>query len=125
MVDRAKVFQIDENASTIIIGNPFIADAAMHNGNTVVITGKSYGTTNLVILDSNNNPIVDEVISVTAANTDGVVSVFRNAARQTFSCQPNCQPALQLGDQTETFDATAQQAVTRNDLAVGAATGQN
>ncbi|MEP3467767.1 MAG: pilus assembly protein N-terminal domain-containing protein, partial [Parasphingorhabdus sp.] len=60
-VDRAKVFQIEDGASAVIVGNPFIADVAMFDQNTVVITGKSYGTTNLVILDSNKNPIVDEI----------------------------------------------------------------
>lgn len=79
-VDRAKVFRIEDGAAAVIVGNPFIADVAMFDQNTVVITGKSYGTTNLVILDGDNKPIVDEVITVKASDDD-VVSVYRKASR--------------------------------------------
>lgn len=122
MVDRAKVFRIQEPASTVIVGNPFIADVAMHDATTVVITGKSYGSTNLVILDDNNEPIIDEVITVKAAG-EGTVLVHRNSARQSYSCAPECEPTLRLGDKPENFDAVAEQATKRNALAVKAAGG--
>ncbi|MEM9633200.1 MAG: pilus assembly protein N-terminal domain-containing protein [Pseudomonadota bacterium] len=121
-VDRAKVFRIDDDASAVIVGNPFIADVAMFDQNTVVITGKSYGTTNLVILDANSKPIVDEVITVRASESD-VVSVYRNAARSTLSCNPICEPTLRLGDSEGAFNSTAEQATARNDLAIKAAGG--
>ncbi|WP_417671023.1 pilus assembly protein N-terminal domain-containing protein [Roseibium sp.] len=121
-VDRAKVFRIEEPASTVIVGNPFIADVAMHDRNTVVVTGKAYGTTNLLILDAANEPIIDEVIVVTASNEDSV-SVTRRNLRTTYSCVPNCQPTLRLGDGKDAFDQVAQQSSTRNNLAVQAAGG--
>jgi Flp pilus assembly secretin CpaC len=119
-VDRAKVFRIKEPASTVIVGNPFIADVSMHDHFTVVVTGKSYGSTNLVILDDKGEPIIDEVIIVRASE-DNVVSVTRNALRQTYSCSPVCEPTLRLGDSQAAFDTYAQQATTRNDLAEKAA----
>lgn len=121
-VDRAKIFRVEDGAAAVIVGNPFIADVAMFDQNTVVITGKSYGTTNLVILDQDNKPIVDEVITV-GASADGVVSVYRNSARATLSCSPDCAPTLRLGDATETFNDTATQATSRNKLAEDAAAG--
>lgn len=123
-VDRAKVFRIDDGASAVIVGNPFIADVAMFDQNTVVITGKSYGTTNLVILDSNNKPIVDEVITVRASEDD-VVSVYRKSARVTLSCHPMCEPTLRLGDHVDSFKEAAEQATARNTLAIEAAGGKN
>ena len=119
-VDRAKIFQVEDGAAAVIVGNPFIADVAMVDQNTVVITGKSYGTTNLVILDQDNKPIVDEVIQVRASE-QGVVSVYRNSARATLSCSPVCEPTLRLGDAEETFQNTATQATSRNQLAEKAA----
>ncbi|MEP2705796.1 MAG: pilus assembly protein N-terminal domain-containing protein [Roseibium sp.] len=121
-VDRAKVFQIEDGAAAVIVGNPFIADVSMFDKNTVVITGKSYGTTNLVILDSNNKPIVDEVITVRASDND-IVSIYRKSSRTTFSCHPNCEPTLRLGDADGAFKAAAEQASSRNELAVEAAGG--
>ncbi|GGB57376.1 hypothetical protein GCM10011316_31840 [Roseibium aquae] len=119
-IDRAKVFRIQEPASTVIIGNPFIADVAMHDDTTVVITGKSYGTTNLIILDEDSTPIIDELITVQAADENDV-TVVRKTVRQTFSCTPNCQPVIRLGDGPDAFTATAEQAAERNDLATQAA----
>lgn len=121
-VDRAKVFRIEDGAAAVIVGNPFIADVAMFDQNTVVITGKSYGTTNLVILDGDNKPIVDEVITVKASDDD-VVSVYRKASRESLSCNPACEPVLRLGDSIEAFKETADQASARNDLATKAAGG--
>jgi Flp pilus assembly secretin CpaC len=123
-VDRAKVFRIEEPASTVIIGNPFIADVSMHDRYTVVVTGKAYGTTNLVILDEKNEPIIDEVIIVKASGDD-VVSVTRNTARTTYSCAPTCEPTLRLGDGKEAFSAIAEQSTVRNELAVQAAGTEN
>jgi len=122
-VDRAKVFRIEDGASAVIVGNPFIADVAMFDENTVVITGKSYGTTNLVILDVNSKPIVDEVITVSGSDED-VVSVYKKSARVTMSCNPTCEPTLRLGDANEAFSQTAEQANVRNELATAAATGK-
>jgi Flp pilus assembly secretin CpaC len=119
-VDRAKVFRIDEAASTVVVGNPFIADVALHDRFTVVVTGKSYGSTNLVILDDKGSPIIDEVITVRASE-DNIVSVTRNAARQTYSCAPHCEPVLRVGDNKEIFDSVAGQATIRNKLAEEAA----
>ncbi len=121
-VDRAKVFRIEDGATAVIVGNPFIADVSMFDQNTVVVTGKSYGTTNLVILDENNKPIVDEVITVRASEDD-VVSVYRKAARVTLSCNPVCEQTLRLGDSEDAFKSVAEQAEARNTLAVSAANG--
>ena len=50
-VDRARVMKLPERVATIIIGNPLIADAALQSGGVLVITGKGYGTTNMLALD--------------------------------------------------------------------------
>ncbi|MBG6145860.1 MAG: pilus assembly protein N-terminal domain-containing protein [Roseibium album] len=119
-VDRAKIFRIDDGASAVIVGNPFIADVSMFDENTVVITGKSYGTTNLVILDSNSKPIVDEVITVRASEDD-VVAVYRKSLRSTMSCNPSCEPTMRLGDDVNAFNGIAEQANSRNSMAASAA----
>lgn len=122
-VDRAKVFRIDDGASAVIVGNPFIADVSMFDENTVVITGKTYGTTNLVILDADNKPIVDEVITVKASDED-VVAVYRKAERVTMSCTPVCEPMLRLGDSEDAFKSAADQATSRNEMSITAARGK-
>ena len=50
-MNQAKIVKLSRAADTIIIGNPEIADASVQDASTVVLTGKGFGVTNLVILD--------------------------------------------------------------------------
>ena len=89
-VDQARVVKLARPADTIIVGNPEIADAAVQDASTVVLTGKGFGVTNLVILDRDGAAIVDEqvVVSRTSANA---VNVYRRAELQALSCSPYCE----------------------------------
>ena len=103
VVDRAKVMRISRPADIVIIGNPAIADATIQDSRTLIITGRSYGTTNLIVLDSAGQAIADETLTVLSSNDD-VVTVFRRASRQTLSCTPDCSPALSIGDSGDIFE---------------------
>lgn len=109
VVNRAKVFRIEEPAKTIIIGNPMIADVVMNDPTTLVITGKSYGTTNLVILGADGQPIIDEIVTVLQPET-GLVTVQRSAQRYSYNCSPTCQPTVNMGDQDDFYKQTSEQA---------------
>jgi Flp pilus assembly secretin CpaC len=50
-LDQAKVLKLPEKTATLVVGNPLIADVAVQPGGIMVVTGKSYGVTNLVALD--------------------------------------------------------------------------
>ena len=63
-VNHAKIIKLAEPASTVIIGNNAIADATVKDALTLVLTGRQFGTTNLVILDEDGEPIVDERLVV-------------------------------------------------------------
>lgn len=116
LLDHAKVIRLPERTQTVIVGNPFIADVTVQRNGIVVITGKSYGATNLIALDSQGLLLAESMVSVQAP-TDSVVVVQRGLARETYSCTPNCQPALRLGDSDQFFGAVGSQATSRNNLA--------
>ncbi|MEZ5841263.1 MAG: pilus assembly protein N-terminal domain-containing protein [Hyphomicrobiales bacterium] len=115
VVDRAKILRLTEPAGTIVLGNPAIADATMPDDRTLVLTGKSYGSTNLVILDGEGRQIADEVILVRAPQ-DAVVTVYKGVNRETLSCAPVCQQTATVGDKTEVFTLINSQTQTRNTL---------
>ncbi len=121
VVDHAKVMQVSRPADIVIIGNPAIADATIQDNRTLIITGRSFGTTNLIVLDSDGKPIADEVITVAAPN-DQVVTVFRRANRQSYSCTPECAPILMVGDNVDVFDSVNQQIQAHGSLTDTAAT---
>ncbi len=116
-LDQAKLLRLPDRVSTIIIGNPAIADGTLQTGGLLVVTGKGYGTTNLMVLDSRGTVIAEHTITVSAP-THGV-TVFRGADRETLSCAPNCQRTLVPGDAQGVFESVVQQNSTRNGLSTG------
>jgi len=96
-VNMARILRIDAPAATVIIGNPGVADVTIQDPQTLVLTGKSYGQTNLIILDGKGNPIADTMIQVTQDLAD-VVTVYMGSARQSYSCEPTCQSIIMMGD---------------------------
>ncbi|VAW21923.1 hypothetical protein MNBD_ALPHA12-1411 [hydrothermal vent metagenome] len=99
-VNMARLLRISSPAETIIIGNPGIADVTIQDAKTLILTGRSYGTTNLIVLDGAGNPIVDTMIEV-VQKQGGIVTVFQGSARTTLACAPECQPMIMLGDNTD------------------------
>ncbi|KQQ56557.1 hypothetical protein ASF69_17635 [Rhizobium sp. Leaf311] len=89
-MNHARVLKLDRPVSKVIIGNSKVADATVADARTIVLTGRSFGTTNLVLLDAQGNAIVDErvIVSIDEGNT---VRVFRQTARTVLSCTPNCE----------------------------------
>jgi Flp pilus assembly secretin CpaC len=50
-IDFAKILKIDRQPETIVIGNPGIADTTVGDEETLILTGKAAGTTNLIVFD--------------------------------------------------------------------------
>lgn len=115
-VDRAKVIRLPERTQTVVVGNPAIADLAIQKSGVVVVTGKSYGVTNLIALDQTGNLLAESTVSVTAPS-DGIMVVQRGFDRQSYSCTPNCQPSVVLGDSQSYFAENRGQADARNQFA--------
>jgi hypothetical protein len=118
VMDRAKVMRISSPAETVIVGNPGIADAIIHDRQTLIITGRMVGLTNLVILDAKGQPIADETISVEKIQS-GLVTVQRGANRASYFCTPHCASMLEVGDARESFDTALQQIRQRDSLGSG------
>jgi Flp pilus assembly secretin CpaC len=103
-VDQAQVLRLDEPASSIIIGNPMIADVTIHDDKMLVITGISYGSTNLIILDSEGREIVSKQLEVRLSGLSQM-TVQRGGNRYSYACAPKCEPVLAIGDDKDQFDA--------------------
>ena len=118
-VDNAKVMRLPEKTQTVIVGNPLIADVTLQKNGVLVLTGKSFGATNLIALDAGGAMIAETMIRVEASQAS-VVTVQRGPTeRNSYSCTPVCQPSVQLGDTAEYFGQVSGQADQRRKLAVG------
>ena len=115
-VDQAKIIQLPEKTSTIIIGNPIVADVTLLKGSAnMVLTGKGFGETNLIALDSKGNSLGESTIRV-MTGFKGLV-VQRGGDRESYSCLPRCQPVVVLGDTSKFMGDTGAQIQSHQSLA--------
>ena len=110
--DQSQLLQMPRAVSEIIIGNPSIADVSVQSGNMLVITGKTFGITNIIALDSDKNVIQDQRV-VVERDERGIVNVSRAGQRQSFSCTPNCAPTITIGDEAAYFNQVVQSSTTK------------
>lgn len=116
-VDQAHIMRLPDKVATIVIGNPLIADASLQSGGILVVTGKSFGSTNLLALDRAGKTILDTTIQVMGPPGGDLVVVYRGVDRESYSCTPECAPRITLGDNLKYFGETMQQAGARNSQA--------
>jgi Flp pilus assembly secretin CpaC len=85
IVDFAAILYVDGGMTVIAIGNPAIADANLLNERTLLVTGHSAGTTNVIALDDAGRVLADVMVQV-SAQKPGTVSVRRGTQVEVHSC---------------------------------------
>jgi hypothetical protein len=118
VIDQAQIVKLPDRVGTIVVGNPLIADVSVQSGGMLVVTGKGYGRTNIIVLDRGGNVLVERVVQVRGPG-DNVVVVYRGGDRESYSCAPKCERRITLGDAPTYFDATLNQAGNRVGQAMG------
>lgn len=107
-LDYARIVKIPPGAQTLVIGNPLIADVTMlRNSQLMVITGKSFGTTNLIVLDRTGAQVGESIVTVVPAEDKLVVQ--RGPHRESYACNPRCAPAVDLADDQQYMNTIAEQ----------------
>jgi Flp pilus assembly secretin CpaC len=116
-LDQAKVLQLPDKTATVVVGNPAIADVTfLKRSGSLILTGKSYGQTNLIALDAGGKAIGETQVRVAAG--PGALIVQLGNKRVSYSCSPRCQPTLALGDDTSFTSEINTQVQQRNQLAL-------
>ncbi len=101
--DQSTLLKLPRPVSELIIGNPSIADVAIQGGTMLVVTGKSFGVTNIIALDGEHNVIQDQRLIV-VRDEARTVNLHKGGSRQSFNCTPNCNPTLTIGDDSTYFE---------------------
>jgi hypothetical protein len=120
--DQAKIIKVPDRAATVVVGDPFIADALIQPGGLIVITGKSFGDTNIVVLDKSGAVINEQAVRVRGPLEPTVV-VYRGINRETYSCSPGCQPHVTPGDEINYFSNNMTELTAHNNQALATAAG--
>ena len=119
-LDHARIMPYPAGTETIVVGNPIIADVTMlKSANRVILTGRGFGETNLVFLDQHGAVLSEARLRV--RESAALLTVQRGTDRESYSCQPRCQPAVSLGDASSFLHSAASDIQLRDGLATGAA----
>lgn len=100
--DQSQLLRVPRPIAEIIIGNPSIADVTVQSPNLLVVTGKTFGITNVIALDAERNVIQDQRVMVVRDEVRQV-SLYKGAKRETYNCAPHCNPTLMAGDDQKYF----------------------
>ena len=93
-IDQAQRIQLRGPAGSIIVGNPEIADVTVVDANTLYITGKGYGVTEVVAVDPIGRTVFQSQVVVTAGDGGGRVRMWRGAQATEMACAASCSPSV-------------------------------
>ena len=77
--------------TNVIVANPTIADVTIIDAHSVVIVGKGFGETEVMVTDHAGRTLLDSNVAVGKAEGGGQVTVYRGVASEDLSCSPRCQ----------------------------------
>jgi len=93
-IDQAQRVQLSGPAGSVIVGNPEIADVTVVDANTLYITGKGYGVTEVVAVDPIGRTVFQSQVVVTAGDGAGRVRMWRGAQSTEMACAASCSPSV-------------------------------
>lgn len=98
-VDRPHILKLPRAASAVVVGDPQVADVAVHTTDTLLVLGRSYGTTRLIAMDAAGRVIAEQDIVVGEHTPQTTLRVYQGTeGRESYHCAPRCLAAPSLGD---------------------------
>lgn len=89
-LDQTRRVSFGGAAANIVVGNPDIADVNVIDARNLMVVGKRFGVTNLVVLDASGRTLFDSEI-VVSAGAGSMVTVVSGAQTVDYACTPDCQ----------------------------------
>jgi len=104
MVDQTVTLKIAGAANSVIVGNATVADVAVHDARTLLVTGKAFGATNLTVLDRAGNTIYSNQL-VVGGEDDSGLTIVRGQGTYSYSCLDKCRATPMVGDDVTHFSS--------------------
>lgn len=116
--DQAKLLALSGEPKTVVVGNPVYADVSIKQG-MIVVHGRHFGTTNVLILDGGGNELGNFELQV-VRDTSNSVTVYKAGSPYSYSCTPACEGALQVGDNQGHYESINSGISSKLQLSTGA-----
>lgn len=92
-LDHAALLRLPQGTMTIILGNPKIADITPQKNGLYILTGRLFGSTNLIAQDGNGDTLASYTLRVLPNVDRSQLTVQRGMATELLNCLPRCMPA--------------------------------
>ncbi len=102
-VDQTLTLKLPSPANSVVIGNARVADVAVHDANTLLVTGKSFGATNIMVLDGAGRTIYENQIAVSSGGAPGELTIVRGTDTFTYSCIDKCRATPTIADNPDHY----------------------
>lgn len=96
-IDRSQRISLRGSVSSVIVNNPLIADVTVVDANTLVIQGKGYGQTEILVVDAIGRTLFQNQIIVSGGQS-GSLRVWRGGQATEMACAATCSPSLRVYD---------------------------
>jgi hypothetical protein len=77
-------------AANIFVADPAVADVVMMDPHSVIVLGKGYGVTEILVTDHAGHTLMDTHVAVVGSEA-GRVTVYRGLAAQDYHCSSRCE----------------------------------
>ena len=101
-IDQARPITAPGVVRGVVIGNPAIVGVSVQNDRLVFVTGRSYGSTNIILVGE-RGPIMQARITVVSDESDAVI-VTRGGWSVRFDCAPECKRRPDISDEPTAFN---------------------
>jgi hypothetical protein len=102
-LDEVRIVTFNRPVSTVFVGNPVVADATVIDQHHIFILGKGFGTTNMIALGPQSEPVANQQLTV--LNPGGLVTVNKGPSQFSYTCNGGrCTASPIPGDQKAFFD---------------------
>jgi hypothetical protein len=120
-MDQVRVLTFKRPFKSVSVGNALVADATIIDETHLFITGREFGTTNIVAVDDEGNLVGDEMITVTTQQGD-MVTLTRGSVWYTLTCNfGRCDVKPTPGDDVAKYEDDAKAISTREKQSTEAA----
>lgn len=111
-LDQSARVHLSAPARDVVIGNPAVADVTMLGARDLVVLGKSYGVTNILVMDQAGRTVMDRQIVV--SSPEAGVSYHRGSETRAYACAERCERIRPAGGSSGDTSSAASEAPAQN-----------
>ena len=99
-IDQSARVTLPAAAKDVIVGNPSIADVAVLDGRNILVLGRGYGVTSLMVTDASGRTIFSTQVVVSSSD-ENRVSFYRGPEVYNYACSPRCERTPMPGERDQ------------------------